>query len=116
MNVLFRIKTVLLSLSTKRRGMSWFTTHARSIDRERSRGRSRPLLVGVFENATVEMVREAIRRVPLDAVQLHGEELIEFARWVGAPVVKAFGGEGVIIASSFLCNLNFFAWVMFVPL
>jgi anthranilate synthase / indole-3-glycerol phosphate synthase / phosphoribosylanthranilate isomerase len=83
----------------------WFTTHVRSIDRERSRGRSRPLLVGVSENATVEMVREAIRRAPLGAVQLHREELIEFACSVGVPVVKAFGGEGVIIASS--CQLLF---------
>jgi anthranilate synthase / indole-3-glycerol phosphate synthase / phosphoribosylanthranilate isomerase len=47
----------------------WFTTHTRSIDRER---RSRPPLMGVFENATVEMVREVVWRVPLDVVQLHG--------------------------------------------
>jgi len=77
----------------------WFTTHARSINRERSqeRSRSRPLLVGVFENATVETVREAVRRVPLDIVQLHGDEPVEFARWVGVPVIKAFSlseGEG----------------------
>jgi anthranilate synthase / indole-3-glycerol phosphate synthase / phosphoribosylanthranilate isomerase len=72
----------------------WFTTHIRSINRERSRGRFRPLLVGVFENATVEMIREAVRRVPLDIVQLHGEESIDFARWVGVSV-KVFGlGSG----------------------
>jgi anthranilate synthase / indole-3-glycerol phosphate synthase / phosphoribosylanthranilate isomerase len=47
----------------------WFATHARSIDRERSRGRSRPLLVGVFGNATVEMIQEAVRRVPLDIIR-----------------------------------------------
>jgi phosphoribosylanthranilate isomerase len=28
--------------------------------------------------------------VQLDIVQLHGEEPIEFARWVGIPVTKAF--------------------------
>jgi hypothetical protein len=34
----------------------WFTTDAQSIDCELSRGRSRPLLVGKFENTTVEVV------------------------------------------------------------
>ena len=53
----------------------WFTTHAGSIDRER---RSRPLLVGVLKNETVETVREVVRRVPLNAVQFQAEEPVEF--------------------------------------
>jgi hypothetical protein len=39
----------------------------------------------------VAVVREAVRRAPLDIVQLHREEPIDFARWVGVPAIKAFG-------------------------
>ena len=53
--------------------------------------------MGALENATVKVVREAVQSMLLDVVHLHGEEPIEFERWVGVPVIKAFGlggGEG----------------------
>jgi hypothetical protein len=67
----------------------WFTTHTQSINLELAQGRSRPLLVGAFKNATVEVVW-AVRSVPLNVEQLRGEKPV----WVGVPVIKTFGLDG----------------------
>lgn len=41
-----------------------------------------PLTVGVFVNPTLEQLEQTLSVVPLDVVQLHGEETPEFARQV----------------------------------
>lgn len=66
----------------------WFATHARRL--ARTLAHRRPLLVGVFQNAPLHVVQETVVRVGLDIVQLHGTEPIEWARFVGVPVVRAF--------------------------
>lgn len=42
-----------------------------------------PSTVGVFVNPTMELIAETLGAVPLDVVQLHGEESPEFCRQVG---------------------------------
>ncbi|BBI33209.1 phosphoribosylanthranilate isomerase [Cohnella abietis] len=42
-----------------------------------------PLTVGVFVNPTMEQLEETLVAVPLDVVQLHGDETPEFSREVG---------------------------------
>ena len=66
----------------------WFATHARRLTR--TLAHRRPLLVGVFQNAPLHVVQETVARVGLDIVQLHGTEPLEWARFVGVPVVRAF--------------------------
>lgn len=50
--------------------------------------------VGLFVNASLEEIEEAVDQGVLDALQLHGEEAPEFAAEVmafGLPVIKAIG-------------------------
>ncbi|WP_027084943.1 phosphoribosylanthranilate isomerase [Cohnella panacarvi] len=42
-----------------------------------------PRTVGVFVNPTMELIAETLQAVPLDVVQLHGEESPDFCRQVG---------------------------------
>ncbi|KAJ1902446.1 anthranilate synthase / indole-3-glycerol phosphate synthase [Kickxella alabastrina] len=49
-----------------------------------------PLLVGVFQNQALEHILEVARSVPLDMVQLHGDEPVELAREIPVPVIKVF--------------------------
>jgi len=44
--------------------------------------------VGVFVNASPDEVAAAVRAAGLDVVQLHGEEVIDDYRYVGARIVK----------------------------
>ncbi len=46
-------------------------------------------VVGLFVNPTAEEVREALRQVPLDVLQFHGEEPAEFCAQFGRPYLKA---------------------------
>lgn len=46
-------------------------------------------LVGLFVNPSGDEVREALRRVPLDVLQFHGEEEPEFCAQFGRPYLKA---------------------------
>ena len=48
------------------------------------------LLVGVFQNAPLHVMQEAIAHVGLDPMQLHGAEPVEWAHFRGMPVVCAF--------------------------
>ena len=66
----------------------WFANHARRL--ARTLAHRRPLLVGVFQNAPLHVVQETVARVGLDLVQLHGTEPVEWGRFVGVPVVRAF--------------------------
>lgn len=46
-------------------------------------------LVGVFRNAGIPAIREAIDRVPLDYVQLHGEESDDEIADIPLPVIRS---------------------------
>lgn len=53
------------------------------------------LKIGVFVDATKEELERAFREVPLDFVQLHGEETPEFIESIGLPTIKAFSVRNV---------------------
>ena len=65
----------------------WFTTQANRVSLSNS---SRPLLVGVFQNASLEEVLRILSQVQLDIVQLHGSEPVDWAHQIPVPVIKAF--------------------------
>jgi anthranilate synthase/indole-3-glycerol phosphate synthase/phosphoribosylanthranilate isomerase len=72
----------------------WFTMHASRL----SSSISRPLLVGVFQNASLETILHVTSAAQLDAVQLHGSEPIEWAYHIPVPVIRVFhvgNGEGI---------------------
>lgn len=46
--------------------------------------------IGVFVNATLEEIEEAIKKVPLTMVQLHGDEPDELVEAIEVPVIQAF--------------------------
>ena len=50
---------------------------------------SRNLRVGVFVNEEIQVVREVFRSVPLDIVQLHGDESPEYCQKLAMPCWKA---------------------------
>ncbi|TFK44436.1 anthranilate synthase component II [Crucibulum laeve] len=64
----------------------WFTTQANRL----SSLTSRPLLVGVFQDASLEEVLHTISYVQLDLVQFHGSEPIDWAHQVPVPVIRVF--------------------------
>ena len=47
------------------------------------------LKIGVFVNETLEEVERIAREVPLDVVQLHGDEDPDYARRLSLPTIKA---------------------------
>ena len=53
------------------------------------------LIVGVFVNQPQEEVSRIAAEVPLDAVQLHGDETVEYAAALTRPVLKAIAVNGV---------------------
>ncbi|ORX48251.1 anthranilate isomerase [Hesseltinella vesiculosa] len=64
----------------------WFDVQ-RTLIEQRPR---KPLVVGVFVNATVSHMIKVATQVGLDAIQLHGSEAVELARFLPLPVIKAF--------------------------
>lgn len=50
----------------------------------------KPLLVGVFQNASLENILDTVDTVGLDVVQLHGDEPLSWTRLMPVPVMKAF--------------------------
>jgi anthranilate synthase/indole-3-glycerol phosphate synthase/phosphoribosylanthranilate isomerase len=53
----------------------------------------RPLLVGVFQNQSLEEVMELQKAYSLDIVQLHGDEPLEWANIIPVPVIRVFKPE-----------------------
>ena len=51
--------------------------------------------IGVFVNATVEELEQTFREVPLDFVQFHGDENVDFLKKVGLPSIKALSVRSV---------------------
>lgn len=50
---------------------------------------SEVLKIGVFVNETKEIMEQYAREIPLDLVQLHGDESPEFVETLSVPVIKA---------------------------
>jgi anthranilate synthase/indole-3-glycerol phosphate synthase/phosphoribosylanthranilate isomerase len=53
----------------------------------------RPLLVGVFQNQSLQEILEKQKTYDLDIVQLHGDEPLEWANLIPVPVIKSFKPE-----------------------
>ncbi|KAF9453988.1 anthranilate synthase [Macrolepiota fuliginosa MF-IS2] len=66
----------------------WFTTSAKRLTK--TTNRTRPLLVGVFQNHSLEEVLETVADVQLDLVQLHGNEPVDWASHIPVPVIRVF--------------------------
>ena len=67
---------------------TWFMTNAKRL--EKVTKQARPLLVGVFQNSTLDEIIETVADVQLDLVQLHGDEPIDWASQIPVPVIRAF--------------------------
>jgi anthranilate synthase / indole-3-glycerol phosphate synthase / phosphoribosylanthranilate isomerase len=65
----------------------WLAAHARRMS---SNMPKRPMLVGIFQNQPLNFVLHTVAAVPLDMVQLHGSEPVEWAKHISVPVIKAF--------------------------
>lgn len=68
------------------RSLDWFQLHRRLLE---SRS-TKPLVVGVFVNQTIEEMTRIATTVGLDIIQLHGTEPTEVAQFLPVPVIKAF--------------------------
>ena len=73
----------------------WFATHARIL-RTSLKTLNRPLIVGVFQNQPLETIIRLTAIAQLDLVQFHGEEPVEWSKFIPVPVIKVFhvGEEG----------------------
>lgn len=63
----------------------WF-----SFQTQRLSNRRKPLLVGVFQDQSLDEVVRVVDELHLDAVQLHGNEPFEWCRLLSVPVIKVF--------------------------
>ncbi|KAK9686670.1 anthranilate synthase / indole-3-glycerol phosphate synthase [Basidiobolus ranarum] len=63
----------------------WFRFHADNVVNG-----PKPLIVGVFQNQSVEYITSVVQQVKLDLVQLHGEESVEIAKFLPVRAIKAF--------------------------
>jgi anthranilate synthase/indole-3-glycerol phosphate synthase/phosphoribosylanthranilate isomerase len=74
---------------------SWFNFHANQL----LTVPPRPLLVGVFQNQTLDTILHTVAVCQLDIVQLHGNEPLEWASLIPVPVIRAFhvgaNGQGL---------------------
>ncbi|KAG2135523.1 phosphoribosyl anthranilate isomerase [Suillus cothurnatus] len=71
--------------------LPWFTSHTRASYIPSHTRKTRPLLVGVFQNQPLRYIQRVVRDVGLDIVQLHGSEPIGWARSIGVPVIRVGG-------------------------
>ncbi|KNZ73973.1 Anthranilate synthase component 2 [Termitomyces sp. J132] len=75
----------------------WFSAHASRL----SVSGSRPLLVGVFQDAPLAEILHAVSYAQLDLVQLHGSEPIDLPHHIPVPVIRVFhvgkgsGADGI---------------------
>ncbi|KAI9599459.1 N-anthranilate isomerase [Syncephalis fuscata] len=63
-------------------GLNWFDFHVQQISKS-----PRPLLVGVFQNQSVEYMTRVARDVGLDFIQLHGQEPTEVSTLLPVPTL-----------------------------
>ncbi|KAF6760163.1 anthranilate synthase [Ephemerocybe angulata] len=66
----------------------WFTNQANRLSS--SMTDSRPLIVGVFQDAPLAEILKVVSSVQLDMVQLHGSEPLEWAKQIPVPVIRVF--------------------------
>ena len=64
------------------------------LDEARASGAALPPVVGLFADQPVDEVRQTIETVGLDAVQLCGNEGVEYAEQLGVPVYKVISIDG----------------------
>ena len=63
----------------------WFTQTAAMLSKTTLR---RPLVVGVFQDQSVEDINRVVEECGLDLVQLHGEESVDHINGIRAPCIK----------------------------
>jgi len=66
----------------------WFMLNSDRLSK--SLAHSRPLLVGVFQQQSLDEILEAVAVAQLDLVQLHGTEPLHWAQRIPVPVIRAF--------------------------
>lgn len=76
--------TSVVSDRVSSQGSDFFANAASNISSHR------PLLVGVFQNQSLEEVLELQKAYELDIVQLHGQEPLEWANLIPVPVIRVF--------------------------
>lgn len=74
-----------ISSPSKKIKQDWFVECGMIIEKACKRG---PLLVGVFQDQSIEFVNDTIREIGLDLVQLHGSESWEMCCQCIVPVIK----------------------------
>jgi anthranilate synthase/indole-3-glycerol phosphate synthase/phosphoribosylanthranilate isomerase len=47
-------------------------------------------VVGVFQNQSLDEISGVLDAVPLDMIQLHGDEPVEWAKFLPVPIIKVF--------------------------
>ncbi|KAF9579818.1 bifunctional tryptophan synthase trp1, partial [Lunasporangiospora selenospora] len=68
----------------------WFSMHARRAERNPRK----PMIVGVFRDASLEEITRVVDTLKIDLVQFHGGENPEQAKFLPVPVIKAFHCRG----------------------
>ena len=68
----------------------WFTAQSLRLLEAISASGGGPLLVGVFQDQPLEVILKTVAEVQLDAVQLHGNEPVEWSKHIPVPVIKVF--------------------------
>ncbi|WWC69860.1 uncharacterized protein I206_103803 [Kwoniella pini CBS 10737] len=63
----------------------WFTFNAKNLNK-----RKKPLLVGVFQNQSLNEILNAINEIEFDLIQLHGEEPVSLSKFIPLPIIKVF--------------------------
>ncbi|ETV65838.1 hypothetical protein, variant [Aphanomyces astaci] len=63
----------------------WFQSHAKKLSAASART---PLVVGVFQNQSVEYMNDVAEKVGLDLIQLHGDEGFEVCRQLIVPAIR----------------------------
>eukprot|EP00940_MAST-03C_sp_MAST-3C-sp2_P003219 g3219.t1 len=79
---------------------SWFDNRRQAL--AEACARHRPLVVGVFQNASMDTVKRTVQEVGLDVVQLHGEETAEFASACSVPTISVVHVEASEDSTSLL--------------
>ena len=75
-------------------GLVFYAKSKRNVDVETARRLAATVpafvtVTGLFVDADVDFVRTAVREVPLDLLQFHGDETPEYCRQFGRPYIKA---------------------------
>lgn len=69
-----------------------------------SLGEHSPHMVGVFVNAELEEIAQAVQKVGLNAVQLHGDENLDFIVALYERLIQIGPGKPVAIVRAFRCQ------------